>query len=181
MRTLSLALLLFHTTSWAQMPFLQGHLPLSIGTLGDAAKPSLEFGGGVGADVFLWHFNSFIVGLGGGLYGTLPFKTGNASVRVKPYSLYAEERLSLGYVLSGSSFSIIPSLALKSETGVAIYNRRAQESSSTNVAALLALGPSLSVFYLFNKLGFSLSYSMTYGTRSLRQHFDLALILSLPV
>lgn len=183
MRTVIMLLVVFaiSTPSFAEGAFWQGQLPFSMGTSSDAAKPSLEFGGGLGVDAFLWHVGPFMLGLGGGLYGTLPFKTGNAAVSVKPYTLYSEERLSIAYILSGPTFSIIPTLGLKSVIGAAIFNRQVQKSASTSIDLLLALGPTMSVFYWLKQLGFGLAYSMSYGTKGLRQHVDLSFVVSIPV
>lgn len=183
MRTIMIlvAMLLMASSSFAQLPFWQAQVPLLVGTSSDAAKPSLEFGGGAGVDAFLWHVGSLMLGIGGGLYGTLPFKTGNASVRVRSYKLYSEERLSLAYVLAGSMFSIIPTLSLKSEIGAAIFKRNVQKSSSTSIDMLVALGPSMSIFYVVQKMGFGLTYSLSYGSLGLHQYLDLSLVLNILV
>lgn len=182
MRTIMMLLvvLAISRSIFAEGSFWQAQLPFSLGTSSDAAKPSLEFGGGLGIDAFLWHLGPFMFGVGGGLYGTLPFKTGNAAVSVKPYTLYSEERLSIAYILSGPTFSIIPTLGLKSVIGAAIFNRQVQKSASSSLDLLVALGPTMSVFYWIKQLGFGLAYGISYGTKGLRQHVDLSFVVNIP-
>lgn len=157
--------------------FWQSSLPLTVATLNDAAKPRLEFGTGIGADLWLWSWGPLIIGAGGGVYGAIPFKTGNAAVRVKPYAVFLEGRGSLGYRLRGNFISIIPFIAIKAQSGAALYHRQVQKSSSTNADLLLAMGPALGFAYWFKKWGLVLSYGATYGTKGLRQNFDFSLAM----
>lgn len=157
--------------------FLQGTLPVSLATLNDAAKPRLEFGSGLGVDAWLWKRDAYLFGLGAGFYGSLPFKTGNLSVRVNPYTFYLEPRFNLAYLFKSDIISIMPFIALKSHLGIAHYRRHVKNSFSKNTDFLFALGPSLGAIFLIKRAGFTIAYSPLYGTKGFRQQFEIAIAL----
>lgn len=161
--------------------YWQGALPLSFSTLNDAAKPRLEFGSGIGVDAWILSQKQWLFGVGGGFYASVPFKTGNASVRATPYTAYVEPRINIGYVIEGNFISIVPLLALKMHLGIAHYSRRVHKSFSRNTDFLLALGPTLGSAYWIKNWGIIISYSPLYGTKGFRQQFDLSVALRMPL